>query len=59
MKLQCTQEAIADNGSKVMEFTFGATYDAYQDDEGTYIIHDDNNKAEEFWNPFFMFKQLK
>jgi len=59
MKLECTREAIACNGKKIMEFTYGVVYEAFVDEEDTYYVYDDNDDAERFFNPFIMFKEVK
>lgn len=59
MKLICKQEAKRQDGTKIMEFTKGKTYEAeseIEDDTTSWRIKDDNGKTEKFWHLAIMFK---
>ena len=58
MKLRCKQEAIDDDGKKVMEFTKGSIYEAHEYDEGYFVIYDDYGNRETFFYPNIMFEPI-
>ena len=59
MELICKQEALGENGEKVMNFTEGVIYDFEEigDPEGWEVM-DDNNEKEVFFNLDLMFEPL-
>lgn len=59
VQFKCINEAISEDGSKVMEFTKGEQYTGVSDGEGGFYIEDDNGKMEYFFNTGILFKQLK
>lgn len=60
MDLRCKQEALREDGSKIMEFTEGDVYTFVRriDPEGWEVL-DDNLDKEVFFNPFIMFEKVK
>lgn len=59
MKLRCKQEAINDDGTKVMQFTKGKIYDFEEIEEGCHEVKDDNGKREVFFHTGLMFEKVK
>lgn len=59
MKLRCRQEALREDGSKIMKFTKGDTYIFIeQGDEEGWRVLDDDGQFEVFFNPYIMFEVL-
>lgn len=59
MDLRCKQEALREDGSKIMEFTEGWIYTfVYHDDPEGWCVLDDNMNYEVFFNPYIMFEKL-
>lgn len=60
MKLECIREAIAEDGSKIMEYTKGKIYEATESyDPPGWKVFDDNGKKEVFFDPFYLFKEVE
>lgn len=57
--LRCKQEALREDGSKIMEFTEGwiYTFVEHDDPEGWRVL-DDHMNYEVFFNPYIMFEEL-
>lgn len=57
--LRCKQEALREDGSKIMEFTEGWIYTfVHHDDPEGWCVLDDNMNYEVFFNPFIMFEKI-
>ena len=59
MKLICKEEALNDDGTKIMEFTKGNVYDFTETEEEVWEVESDNGTVEEFFHTGIMFEKIK
>lgn len=59
MIVKCKNEALREDGTKIMNFTKGKEYNVVNEYEECFLIEDDNGKEEKFFDLKTMFETLK
>jgi|VirMetMinimDraft_7_1064189.scaffolds.fasta_scaffold06387_5 hypothetical protein len=59
MIVKCKNEALREDGTKIMNFTKGKEYKVVNEYEECFLIEDDNGEEEKFFDLKTMFETLK
>jgi hypothetical protein len=58
MQFKCEDEAVREDGTKIMEFTKGCEYTGVEDSEGGFYIEDDEGNMQHFFDFKVLFEKL-